>query len=257
MKQNRNETQVGIFVVVGFIVLALIVFFISGVYLFRPGYSVSIMYDYVDILDKGAPVRMAGVRVGEVSAVSLLFDETKQHTRVKVKLFIAKGTEIRENYDFTIRGTHILSEPHIEITPKAGNAPILQDGKILEGVSLAPIEALIDRAHHIMDSLDSVLSGVSGAVNGKEGASSVKELIENLSSISKSLSTVLNGSENDLKGTLKNLNTSTEALDRILTKVDQGEGTVGALLKKDEIYQDMKSLMSDIKAHPWKLLKKK
>lgn len=257
MKQNRNETQVGIFVVVGFIMLSMIVFFISGVYLFRPGYRVTVMYDYVSILDKGAPIRMAGVRIGEVSDVSLHYDESTQKTRVSVKLFIAEGVDVRENYDFTIRGTHILSEPHIEISPKPGNAPLLTDGKLLEGVTPVPIENLIDRAHAIADSLDAILSGINEAVNSKEGAQSVKELITSLSQVSRSLGKVLDGSEGDIKETLKHLNSSTESLDRILSRLDQGEGTVGALLSKDELYQDMKDLMKDIKTHPWKLLKKK
>ncbi len=59
MKKTQNEVAVGTFVIIGFIMLALIVFFVSGVYLFRSGYYVTVRYNYVSILDKGAPVRMA------------------------------------------------------------------------------------------------------------------------------------------------------------------------------------------------------
>ena len=113
MKKKNNEVQVGVFVILGFIFLTLVLFFVSGVYLFRSGYTIDVMYNYVSILNKGAPVRMAGVRVGEVSQVEIVYDEAKQTNRVKVKLFIEKGVQIRENYAFTIRGTHVLSEPHV------------------------------------------------------------------------------------------------------------------------------------------------
>src|SRR3989338_7990190 len=102
MKKTQNEVTVGAFVIIGFVLLALIVFFVSGVYLFRQGYYLTVAYNYVDILDKGAPVRMAGVRVGEVNKVSLLFDEKEKRTKVMVKLFIEKGVEIKENYTFDI-----------------------------------------------------------------------------------------------------------------------------------------------------------
>src|SRR3989338_4101000 len=113
MKKTRAEILVGTFVIFGFLILSLVVFFVSGVYLVRPGYKVFVMFNYVSILDKGAPVRMAGVRVGEVSKVALQEDPQTGQTRVKVQLFIAKGFEIRENYLFNVRGAHIMSEPHI------------------------------------------------------------------------------------------------------------------------------------------------
>ena len=136
MKKKSNEVSVGVFVILGFIFLTLVLFFVSGVYLFRSGYSVDVMFNYVSILNKGAPVRMAGVRVGEVSQVDIIYDAVKQNNRVKVKLFIEKGVQIRENYTYTIRGTHVLSEPHVEITPVAGNFPLISKGGVREGVPL-------------------------------------------------------------------------------------------------------------------------
>lgn len=204
MKKKTNEVEVGIFVILGFIFLTLVLFFVSGVYLFRSGYTVDVLYEYVSILNKGAPVRMGGVRIGEVNKVQLFYDESKQKTRVRVKLFIEKGAEIRENYVFTIRGTHILSEPHVEITPKPGNFPLLHRGSTVEGVSPLPVEELIGQIHEI-----------SGQIRD--------------SSIS---------------------------VNTILSKVRDGEGTVGGLLMKDDIYKDMEALVKDVRAHPWKLLKK-
>ena len=61
MKKKSNEVSVGVFVILGFIFLTLVLFFVSGVYLFRSGYTVSAMFNYVSILNRGAPVRMAGV----------------------------------------------------------------------------------------------------------------------------------------------------------------------------------------------------
>ncbi|MCM8775019.1 MAG: MlaD family protein [Candidatus Omnitrophica bacterium] len=226
MRKDRNEMVVGIFSIFGFILLTLIVFFVSGVYFFRPGYAVNVMYDFVSILDKGAPVRMAGVRVGEVSEVRLI-REANGNTRVRVKLFIEKGVEIRENYIFAVQGTHILSEPHIEITPQASSAKLLQDGSVVEGMPLLPIESLIYRAHGVGEELEALL----------------KALRENVG-------------EKGVKETVQNLNSSAESLSHILKRMERGEGTVGQLLVKDELYQEMREVIAEIKAHPWRLLKK-
>lgn len=218
--------MVGLFVIVGFIMLSLVVFFISGVYVFRSGYALYVMYDYVDILDKGAPVRMAGVRVGEVSQVSLVFDEKSQHTRVRVKLFIEAGVKIRDHYIFEIRGTHILSEPHIEVTPVAGHGVELKGGAVLEGQKLFPMEDLIKRSQDIAEGLNQIVNGD------------------------------LQDAEGDLKETVRQLKESTDALNKVLNHISRGEGTAGKLLMSEELYQDMNALVKDVKAHPWKLLKK-
>ena len=254
MKKAHNETVVGFFVIIGFLFLSLIVFFVSGVYLFRPGYSVNVLYDYVSILDKGAPVRMAGVRIGEVSQVDLYYEKQSQNTRVKVKLFIEKGVEIRENYKFMIRGTHVLSEPHIEISPEQGDGALIKNNQVIEGDDPVPVEDLIQKAHHITENLDDILSGVKGAM-GQDGAT-FKELTINLSKLSKSLEAIVGGSEKDIQKMLSNLRESTDSFKKVMDQMEEGHGTVGKLLVEDELYQEMKGFVAEIKAHPWRLLKK-
>lgn len=226
MKKNRNEVWVGFFVLIGSIAFSLMVFFVSGVYLFREGYSIYVTYDYVSILDKGAPVRMAGVRVGEVSAVELVPDDETGGLDVKVKLFIDAQAKIRENYEFEIRGTHILSEPHIEISPKEGSAPLVQNGTMIVGKKLVPMEDLIKNAHN-------TLAGIDQIVNGK-----------------------LEGADGETKKIFIGLKESTDKLNTILNKINQGEGTAGKMVSSDELYQDVRGLIAEIKARPWRLLKR-
>jgi len=192
------------------------------VYLVRPGYRVNVDFNYVSILDRGAPVRMAGVRIGEVQGVLLLEDKETGQMKVRVQLFIEKGVEIRENYLFNVRGTHILSEPHIEITPQPGNSPFMKDGDTVQGAEPVPLETLINKADQIADHLN----------------------------------TILGGAEKDAAGTFRRLNASTGSLERILTRVEKGEGTIGKLVSEEELYQELRSFVQEIKTHPWRLLKR-
>jgi len=255
MKKGRNEVMVGSFVVIGFVMLATLVFFVSGIYIFRQGIEVNVMYDYVSILDKGAPVRMAGVRVGEVNKVELTRDMDANKLRVRVKLFIEKGIEIRENYAFLIQGTHILSEPHIEISPAAGDMPLLQDGATLNGVTPVPIEALIQRGHHIAANLDEIFESLRDAVQDEQSGDAIKGILVNLASLTESLEIVFSGSEQGLKNAIVNLEASSASMRDMLAQVQQGEGTVGKFLSEDQVYTDIRDFVADIKAHPWKLFK--
>ena len=71
MNKPRFEVAVGFFVFTGFVILAMIVFFVSGVYMFRPGYHLSARFDYVGIINRGAPIRFSGMRVGEVTVAAV------------------------------------------------------------------------------------------------------------------------------------------------------------------------------------------
>lgn len=256
MNKRRNEAVVGMFVLLGFLLLTLLVFFVSGVYFFRSGFSVDVLYNYVSILDRGAPVRMAGVRVGEVSSVTLLPPEDGQAARVRVRLFIEEGVEVRQNYSFKVQGTHILSEPHIEITPAAGMAPVVAEGTVIEGVNPVPLENLIDQAHGIAGQLSSILQSVGQFTGDPETGEEVKQMIHHLAQVSASLNQLLGNSGDNMKSSLENLNESTDDLRIILDRLEAGEGTLGRLTKDDALYEDMRAFVAEIKARPWRLLKK-
>lgn len=256
MSKKRSEVLVGSFVLFGFILLSVVVFFISGVYLVRPGYRLNVIFSYVSILDKGAPIRMAGVRIGEVNQVDLQEDKETGQTKVKVQVFIAKGFEIRENYAFNVRGTHILSEPHIEITPQPGRAPYLKEGDIVQGIDPVPVEVLVNRADQIASHLEAILGRLKAAVEDEKTAKAIKETTENLATLTRSLNKILEGSEKDITQSLKNLNGTLQALETSVSKIEKGEGTVGKLIHNDELYQELRAFVKEIKTHPWRLLKR-
>jgi phospholipid/cholesterol/gamma-HCH transport system substrate-binding protein len=45
--------------------------------------------------------------------------------------------------------------------------------------------------------------------------------------------------------------------DQLLARIESGQGTVGAAIKDPQLYDDLRALLSDLRAHPWKLLWKK
>ena len=199
---------------------------------------------------------MAGVRIGEVNRVPFVEDKETGQTRVDVQVFIAKGFEIRENYEFGIRGTHILSEPHIEISPKAGRARFLKDGDVVQGVTPVPVEVLVDRADQIAEHLEAILSRLRTTIEDEKNQKVFRETTQNLASLTRSLNEVLSGSGKDMTETLKHMNASAKSLETSLAKLEKGEGTLGKLVSEDELYQEIRDFVHEIKTHPWRLLKR-
>jgi phospholipid/cholesterol/gamma-HCH transport system substrate-binding protein len=52
----------------------------------------------------------------------------------------------------------------------------------------------------------------------------------------------------------ESLDVLAERGDRILARIEAGQGTLGGLNKDPEVYQDLKALVTDLKKHPWKVL---
>jgi phospholipid/cholesterol/gamma-HCH transport system substrate-binding protein len=54
----------------------------------------------------------------------------------------------------------------------------------------------------------------------------------------------------------ENLSGLTESVKVIVDRLKNGEGTIGKLLTRDKIHQDLEAFVEDIKNNPWKLLNK-
>jgi len=53
------------------------------------------------------------------------------------------------------------------------------------------------------------------------------------------------------------LNSLCDSANTVMSGIKEGKGTIGRLLTDDTIYNDLEAFVKDIKAHPWKLFKKR
>jgi phospholipid/cholesterol/gamma-HCH transport system substrate-binding protein len=58
----------------------------------------------------------------------------------------------------------------------------------------------------------------------------------------------------EYKSAGEKLNALADRSERLLQKLESGDGTLGALLKDKQAYDDLKSLLADLRKHPWKML---
>src|SRR3989338_5058136 len=168
MNKPKFEVAVGFFVVIGFVTISMVVFFISGVYFFRDGYHLRAVFDYVGIINQGAPVRFSGVRVGEVSKVKVPTIKDGGKPQIEITFFIEKGVVVKEHYQIGIRGNHIMSEPHIEIMPTPGEGRVLQDGDVVKGFSPYSTDQILEEFDSAARKLNNLLSETADAFKGSE-----------------------------------------------------------------------------------------
>jgi phospholipid/cholesterol/gamma-HCH transport system substrate-binding protein len=197
----------------------------------------------------------------------------------RIDLFIADTYEL-------IRGLNGLIERNAKNLDLllGGSAKLVGAiGKFIEsdaGVEMAELNQLTDNVNGLVDDSRDLVAGV------KEKYVDNPDILKTFKSM-RSLADTLNKEVNpllaDIRGALKsveslsdtlgpedknriksaikkldNLATRTDKLaqraDRIMARIESGEGTVGQMIQDEEIYDDIKELIRDIKRHPWKLI---
>ena len=203
MENTREfEFKVGIFILIGIAILFLIVFSVGDINVSKTGYKVKVLFNFASGIGGTAPIRYAGVGVGQVQGIRVMYDEKEKKTKAELTAWINDGVHIENDSVVTINTLGLLGEKYLEIFPGTSGKPYLKNNDTIIGKDPVPME----------------------------------KVTENLASLS-------------------------DSIKDIVDKLNKGEGTIGKLLSKDEVYDDLKAttcnfkaFSEDIRKHPWKLL---
>jgi len=154
MAKFNNEMKTGIVVVAAVLVFMYISAKMGGVKV-ADGYELNVLFNYVSGLEDKAPVKLAGVIIGEVKKVTHVYDNDE--TKVLVKLSLNGDARVREDSKIKISTTGLIGEKYIEITGGLKGSPVVPHGKTLVGVDLYEMEELIARLDSSMQDLQKLM----------------------------------------------------------------------------------------------------
>lgn len=257
----NKESKVGLLLAVAGIIFVLAVFLIGdqeGVW--KSKYQLRIYYDQVHGLLPGAPVRLAGLRVGSVQDIEF---STEQPGKLEVILSVDRSVKsrIRSDSEALIGSLGLLGDKTIEITVGSPDSMMLEEGEVLRAAKSASIEAIIAEGGDLVENLKVASANAREIIEKiNEGKGSLglfvndpnvyfdldkllaltERLTKQLESGRGSLAKFVNDSTFyvELTGFLSN----TKALVDTLTN---GEGTLPMLMKNPEPYQNLEAILSD------------
>jgi phospholipid/cholesterol/gamma-HCH transport system substrate-binding protein len=235
---RKSEWRLGLFIACGIVIFGALIFTISNINLFQKGYDLKVLFNFANGIDNGAPVRLAGVKVGEVKSVKIIYDPESEAPFVELHLIIKEGVLIRQNASVLISTLGLLGERYVEILPGDKSRKLVKEGDILIGRDSVPMAELSELAFQIAKKLDQTIDAVSDIFVKEENKQDIKEIVRNIKTLT------------------ANLDRLAIDADEVITRINTGEGTVGKLLSEDLLYQEILSIVRDIKRNPWKLLRK-
>lgn len=250
MKKDGLEFKVGLFVVVA---LGILIFLVAraGDFYMKPGFTVRFVFSYVQGVDAGTPVRLAGVTVGEVKQIQVVRNPQGE-TQVEVSTWIAQGVYIEEDAKAVIKSLGMLGEKYIEILPGTPGVKMIGNGSTVIGKTPFAIEDIAEGTRSLIGQLQSVADNLNQVMSDPEFKSAVKGTFVNADKTfgdADAFIQNLTKASEDLKATAASARV-------VMGRLEKGEGTVGRLLTNDSIARDLEAMAADLKANPWKLLKK-
>jgi phospholipid/cholesterol/gamma-HCH transport system substrate-binding protein len=116
LSQKTIESLVGLFLLGAFLALSVLAFKVSGLTGFFPGksYEVTALFDDIGQLKARAPVKIAGVQIGEVAGVTL--DQGTFKSLVKLRIDMQYNA-IPNDSSASIMTAGLLGDNYIAITP--------------------------------------------------------------------------------------------------------------------------------------------
>ncbi len=163
--KTKLELKVGIFAFIGLVVLVIFVLSIGGFKTWSSGYQINFIFNFVNGVKIGAPVRFAGVDVGEVKKIHLQFIPEENRSSIRLEVWIRDIVRVPADSTVWVNTLGLLGEKYIEIIPGKDYSHPLEKNQSLIGVDPLPTHELLSRAENIMGNLD---NGIAKIVN-KEG----------------------------------------------------------------------------------------
>jgi phospholipid/cholesterol/gamma-HCH transport system substrate-binding protein len=147
MKNQRSlEIGTGLFVLLGFAALAFLTTQLPGSKLgvlgAADGYRVTARFDNVGDLQAGAPVNMAGVKVGRVTSVA--FDSTDYKAVVTLSIE-RKYNRIPDDTWANVETAGLLGAKYVGLDPGGSETYLADNGRIQNTQSAMVLEKLVNR----------------------------------------------------------------------------------------------------------------
>ena len=255
MEKSHFETKVGLFVLVGLALLAaLLIQFSKGTSLFRGTYELRLHVDNVGGLKPRSAVLLAGVQVGSVSNIKL----AENGKSVTIFLRIYKNYKIYHDERFVIEQSGFLGDQYISIIPTANQLPLLQDGADVpceQPFNLQEVarsaSGFIQRIGETAKKLDSTVSDVNAfiATNGSQIDIAVSNAVffsQELAKLASSARSVISTNSEEISASVKNIESSTEVLKKVMDDLQSGKGLAGTMLKNEQLATNMQEIADNL-----------
>jgi phospholipid/cholesterol/gamma-HCH transport system substrate-binding protein len=244
---NSTLIKAGVFVFVSFILLIIGIFLLaSDTSLFESHYDIYTEVDDVQGLSHGSVVTLAGLRVGNITDIQ--FRRSTNKLRITLSLKERYKNKVTIGSVAEVKTAGALGDKFIYITPNFESKEPIQNGGEIEFNNEGGIFSVISKRGKDFELAFDVLLEAKLLLESINKEKKLESLISNLDESSAEAKNalqksgdILNEVENKLASS--KIEDSLERLNNILKKLDEGEGTLGALINDPSLHSQLKQFL--------------
>lgn len=155
-----SQLRVGITVIVASLVLGLLLFLMSGTGgYFSKRITLASYFDNAEGLRVGAPVRLSGVDIGNVSKILIVRDRDKQLTPVKIVMKVSTkySFNLRRDTRTSLETAGVLGETFMDMDSSQAVGPPAQDGDTLPTLTHPDFNEVVRSSQSTLQNMDALL----------------------------------------------------------------------------------------------------
>jgi phospholipid/cholesterol/gamma-HCH transport system substrate-binding protein len=253
-------------VILASLTLGFLLFLMSGTSgFFTPRITLKSYFDNAQGLRQGAPVRLSGVDVGNVTNIRIVPDKDKQLTPVEVtmKLSTKYSYGMRRDSVTSLETAGVLGETFLDVDSSQAVGSLVQDGDTLPTQVHPDFNQVVKASQSTLQNMDALLKRADRILAFAEsGKGSIGKLIydptlynrfsDTVADFQKIVAQVGNG-----EGSLGRLISRNDAYEKFIATLDkmngliddlqQGKGTAGKFLKDPSFYNNANDTIANVK----------
>jgi len=256
MSQKNINLRVGLFVLLGLVLLVFLLILFSKGLSFSPTTTLHLHAQSAGILKVRAPVEMSGVPVGSISQIQLAPDGKS----VTIFLRIERRFEVHKDARFVIEQSGFLGDQYVSILPGENSGPLLQEG---DDVSAEPpfdlqevaraAAGFIKRIDATAQRLNETIADVRRLALNETTLSNLAASVESLHQFSEA-ALIAAGNVNALvltnaapiSSAVANLNTASASLTNLLGDVQSGKGVAGRVIEDPQLAANLAETIANL-----------
>ena len=163
--------------------------------------KVTAIFDSVAGLDDKSTVRVAGVRVGKVTDITLLDDG-----KASVTMEVDRDVKLHSNASAHVANLGLLGEKYVELDPGAQTAPIVPETQplVMRGTQPASIDDVTSQISAIATDVKAITASLRTVMAGPTGQQRLEDIVDNVRTITAQVRDLIAANRANVDATMGN-----------------------------------------------------
>lgn len=240
-----HQVRVGLFIAIGLVILTISLFLVGGGQIFNKYVILHARFDNVQGLNEGSMISLSGVRVGNVKDFVFIPEENKLDVILKIdSTYLPR---ITEGASVDIRTQGALGDKFIFIIPGRPDGKPLQDGDVIPVARSSDLLSVLSEKTTDLTKFFDILDEMHKFSKALNTENRTDRIMQNFASASQDLRATAQETHELITEIRaqdsKKVSSAIDKLDRILTKIDRGEGSLGALINDPSLHDSLKTIV--------------